>query len=436
MSTDDKPCDAACGCVPAEFVRPRFYFGQRLGVVDLCDWLWYHAGKQRFHNLRLHGAGVLCGLRAERYEIPGQDTTTVLRLRRGAALDACGREIVVGCDQCIDVAAWFLQQRESEAVKAWLEGDDRHLCIGLRYLECPSDPSPAPRDPCGCDAGGCEYGRVREGFELRLFTPAEMQAILATSPPPAPFPAPADLDALLAKLAGSSGDADQVAEQLQQALNLAVAADCPVPPEETWLWLACFEVELDGDPPRLIDIVPDSVDNGIPERVSLLSTSALQYLLGKALQASLEPPLIAQPVDDHPKWDHLAFQGSGATAGMLTLSIELAWAAVAGHHALPVPLETGTFDPAYVQVRRLGPAGWQDATPPSADIRYNAGASQPQLEVKWASGLKKGRYRLTVAPPVQTPIVDKNMQALPLPLVRHFQLEDQGGTLIFTESAS
>src|SRR5262245_51949706 len=109
------PCAGEDGCVvaPAEFVRLRYYFGQRLGVVDLSDEQAYVVGKQRFHNARAHGAGVLCGLRAERYRFPqgaaATTPTTLLRVRRGAALDACGREIVVGWDQCIDVAAWWRQ---------------------------------------------------------------------------------------------------------------------------------------------------------------------------------------------------------------------------------------------------------------------------------------------------------------------------------------
>ena len=54
--------DCLCRTVPAEFVRLRYFFGQRLGVVDLADEQSYLVGKQRFHNRLAHGAGVLCGL--------------------------------------------------------------------------------------------------------------------------------------------------------------------------------------------------------------------------------------------------------------------------------------------------------------------------------------------------------------------------------------
>lgn len=178
-TTDPCACDAACLALPAEFVRLRYFFGQRLGVVDLADEQSYLVGKQRFHNMRLHGAGVLCGLDAERYVFPqGADPakpTTLLRVSCGAALDACGREIVVGWDQCIDVAAWYAQHPNAHPALPAPPG--LTLWVTLCYRECPSDLAPAPRDPCGCDAGGCEFARIREGFQLKLITDEEAKLL-------------------------------------------------------------------------------------------------------------------------------------------------------------------------------------------------------------------------------------------------------------------
>ena len=176
------PCagETACLVPPAEFVRLRYFFGQRLGVIELADEQSYLVGKQRFHNLLGHGVGVLCGLRSTRYVFPQSSppgtATTLLRVSRGAALDGCGREIVVGWDQCIDVAAWFLQH---PAVAGSAVAGSLRLWVALCYRECPSDPSPAPRDPCGCDTSGCEFARIREGFELRLLTDEEAEALMA-----------------------------------------------------------------------------------------------------------------------------------------------------------------------------------------------------------------------------------------------------------------
>jgi hypothetical protein len=176
------PCAPDTGCIvpPAEFVRLRYFFGQRLNVVDLTDEQAYVVGKQRFHNLRAHGVGILCGLLASRYVYPqGSDPnakTTLLRVSKGSALDPCGREIIVGWDQCIDVAAWFAQH---PAAQGEVDADGGlHLWILLCYRECPSDPSPAPRDPCGCTSDGCEFARIREGFELKLITDTEAKELI------------------------------------------------------------------------------------------------------------------------------------------------------------------------------------------------------------------------------------------------------------------
>src|ERR1041384_6812467 len=143
------PCLSAGGCLtpPAEFVRLRYFFGQRLGVLELADEQSYVVGKQRFHNLRLHGVGVICGLRAERYVFPqnaaASATTTHLKVDRGAALDAGGREIVVGWDQCIDVAAWYQQHPAIHPPP--VSGNTPNslsLWVALCYRECPSDPAP------------------------------------------------------------------------------------------------------------------------------------------------------------------------------------------------------------------------------------------------------------------------------------------------------
>ena len=94
------PC-GPCGTLPGGFVRLRFFYGKRMGVADFVDEQRYHAGKMRFHNQRLHGAGLLCGLAVARMS----PTELFLRVGKGAAIDTCGREIVVGHDQCIDLDA-------------------------------------------------------------------------------------------------------------------------------------------------------------------------------------------------------------------------------------------------------------------------------------------------------------------------------------------
>ncbi len=96
-------CGVARCELPAGFFRVNYFHGKEMRLADYVDEQRYHAGKMRFHNEKLHGAGILCGLKLSAMDPEG----TLLRVGRGAAIDACGREIVVGFSQCVDVAAWF-----------------------------------------------------------------------------------------------------------------------------------------------------------------------------------------------------------------------------------------------------------------------------------------------------------------------------------------
>ena len=420
--------EASCGCVPAEFVRLRYYFGQRLGVVDLSDAQAYAVGKQRFHNLRAHGAGVLCGLKAERFVFPKgappDAPVTVLRVRRGAALDACGREVVVGADQCIDVAAWFARHRDRPDLKEWKATDTppHPLWVALRYRECPSDPAPAPRDSCGCDAGGCEFGRVREGFELALLTEEQRQTACRASA----FPPP---DAVRAALTGLSTEGvDTAGERLGRSLGLLIGEPCPDGSAEGWLCLARFQVTLEdvNSTPRVKNIA--ELDNTIEERASLLSTSALQSLVVGLAGAAADEGLLGSG----PRITGVNFVGNGPDAGTLELPLELV------HEGTPpvaTPLADGTFQAHYVRVLRLTPAfAWEDVVP-APSVTYDSTPQPPRVLVEFGAGLADGRYRVTLTAPHETPVVDQMMRPLrPAQFACHFRLVAVGNTLDMAET--
>jgi hypothetical protein len=405
------PCggDGECHIPPAEFVRLRYFYGQRLGVIDLNDEQSYLAGKQRFHNLRAHGVGVLCGLRAERYTYPqGSPTTTpttLLRVRRGAGLDWCGREIVVGWDQCIDVAAWLAQHPGAQppAGTASLP-----LWVALCYRECPSDPSPAPRDPCGCDAGGCEFARIREGFELKLVTETEAAEIAKAG-------AAADATAPVAEET-LSGTLEGAYEKLVAQL---AGADCPSLPADTCLLLARFEATLDsGD--HISDITPP--DNTIPTRRSLLRTAVLQQGLVDALAGAGNAGLIGSG----PQLSTVSFSNPGPDFGTLAIAIQSNGADLSRDpFGAPVLLT--------VAVSSFDGTDWKTA--PSFTTHYVPPASpQPaRIEVQWAAGLAPGRFRIYISQSNSAhPPVDIKMRALSPPSwARHYRLDKDGsGNLI------
>jgi hypothetical protein len=404
-TTIDVCADGAC-VMPAEFVRLRYFFGQRLGVIDLADEQSYFAGKLRFHNLRAHGVGVLCGLIADRYvypqAAPPATATTLLRVRRGAALDPCGREIVVGWDQCIDVAAWFAQHPAAHPPAPPEGGGPRtslRLWVALCYRECPSDPAPAPRDPCGCDAGGCEFARIREGFELRLATDAEAKLLA----PGGRVPHAAAI--LTEEVIGGSVD-----EAYARLAAQIAGADCPPPPADPCLLLASFTAVLDAAGAKVIDI--SQPDNAIAERLSLLATAVLQQGLLRALAAASD----AELVGPGPRLRAISFTNPGAASGTLAIAIHDEDGALSRDpFAAPAQLS--------VKVSQFKDDGtWESADPATA--AYVA-LPAPHLELGWPSGLVDGgRYRVLVESDRALPPVDTRMRPLtPASWARHFRLQ-------------
>jgi hypothetical protein len=406
-------CEPDCAA-PAEFVRLRYFFGQRLGVVDLTDEQAYVVGKLRFHNLRAHGTGVLCGLRGERFvtpqNAPPSTRTTVLKVVRGAALDPCGREILVGWDQCVDVGAWFRQKLPRSAdLQAWVAAtsptppDQRFLWIAVRYRECPSDPMPAPRDPCGCDAGGCEMGRVREGFELSLLTGAEAAACVTREPLPAGAARFNPAEVL---------DATQE-EALARYLNLVIAGDCPETPGDGCLLLAKFLVVIDDSTKQVIDL--GAPDNAVPERLSLMSTALLQQQLLRALAADEA----AFAFGEGPTLTQVHFAPANAHTGTLVIAVAMGRDSTGGLAGL-------AGDPASHLKATVSQFKDDGSWAPVAGGTLTYQLSPTRVEISFpaeAFGPAGGRYRLALENQRDTPAVDTLMRPLqPMLFTRHFRL--------------
>lgn len=193
-------CGGGCGCKPARlpeaapaicspcetasFIRPRFFAGQLLTEDDLGALIDYVVAKNRFHNSRLFGTGVVCGLEVECGPCDGSQ----IIVQPGYALDCCGNDLVLTCKRTLDLAPMI---RELAARKdggctdpcpppAPVTGEDkkgdkpevppyREYCLYARYAERPDQPVAAYPVGDDCDAVTCEPTRIVEGivFELR-----------------------------------------------------------------------------------------------------------------------------------------------------------------------------------------------------------------------------------------------------------------------------
>jgi hypothetical protein len=390
MSTD--LCDARCPPLPDGFVRLRYFFGKRLGAADLRDEQAYHVGHMRFHTRHLHGSGVVCGLRLSPYDPTG--APTVLEVGAGAAVDECGREIVVPLDQCIDVAAWFRRRREEGLrigktfpPQGALQGDRLPICVALRYREHQTSPEIAPTDPCSTSTGGCEYGRVEESFELVLMLAEETSEFAEVQRTPA-------LEALQEALAGAASPG-----ALREALARAVGEGCAAG-EGEWLLLGCLEAVVDtvADPPA-VTALSDASDWSGPPAI-LLSTSALQELLVEAALRAGGPPAI----------ERLQLRTG---AGDPTVAL-----------ALSAPVLGPTLVPTAFELRRLDPVtGWQ---PPLALAVTSSGAPDPRIELAPPAGtLAPGEVFALEVHAGASPVLDERFHVLGLSAV--FQVEDAGG---------
>lgn len=374
----EDPC-----AVPYEFVRLRYFFGQRLGVLELTDEQAYVVGKQRFHNQRLHGAGVLCGLRAERYVPSGAEATTLLRVSAGAAVDGCGREIVVGWDTCVDVAAFVRANRSTNPdLSDPSSPESRRLWVAVCYRECPSDPSPAVSGPCDCEPTGCENGRIREGFELKLLTYSQL--------PAAPFPP-------------------------------LPSEPCSRPPSDSCLVLARLELVVD-DGGGVTDLRPP--DNAPPERQDLWSTATLQAVLASALDLPEFDALTG------PRFGPLTFAGTSEAQGTVQLAVALAQ----GADGTPSPLlGDPTFGVTFAIRRHDATGAWGDAIP-TVSVKWDGAESRYDVDF---GELAAARYRLTGAFPTDVPVVDEDLRMLrPTSIHRWITLEVVDGVLTLSSSLS
>ena len=76
------------------FLRNHYFTGKLLVERDFTEEQGYHLGKLRHHNHRLHGYGVVCGLRVHAHPDPACRDRYVC-IEPGSAIDCCGREIVL-----------------------------------------------------------------------------------------------------------------------------------------------------------------------------------------------------------------------------------------------------------------------------------------------------------------------------------------------------
>jgi hypothetical protein len=130
------------GTAAGALERPRYFFGQVLGVADFQLEQDYFRERLRRLNRALLGFGIVSGLGVSVQ--PGNSGAgEQVVVTPGFALDQFGEEIEVGDAQTVVLPA-----------------DGRSLCVALLHAEIPSHPQPT--------ANGQEFSRIEERFAIRL----------------------------------------------------------------------------------------------------------------------------------------------------------------------------------------------------------------------------------------------------------------------------
>lgn len=108
-------------------VRPNYFTGKLLDAADFAAEQEYHREKQRRHNLRLHGAGIVSGLGVAVED--GGDPPRIA-IAPGIAIDPRGEEIEICERVCLSarVSASF-------------------AVVSIRRFDPPRDPVPGPDGP-------------------------------------------------------------------------------------------------------------------------------------------------------------------------------------------------------------------------------------------------------------------------------------------------
>jgi hypothetical protein len=149
---------AACGAI-GSFTRNHYFTGKMLLVGDFDTEQRYVVDKLRHHHQRLHGWGVVCGLKVKPHGNPDCRDRFVI-VEPGTAVDCCGREILVGVEELVELA------RLPAVARLIAAGDDKphRLQLCVRYRECPTEEIPVLYDDCGCDDTRGAPNRILESY--------------------------------------------------------------------------------------------------------------------------------------------------------------------------------------------------------------------------------------------------------------------------------
>jgi hypothetical protein len=205
-SSDTNEVDAGLCPIPT-LQFPRFFAGQLVQPADLTaieQRIFSHEQLRARHTI---GWGVSCGFRVAidgtAQQAPAPVGTVelnpvltsgivlkgaTLRVEGGYGIDRYGRDVYMANNYSVSLEQLFAE-RQARITKAM--GDPwcaipgcqptppTHYCVAVRYKECLDQPVPSYAQQCGTPKTICEYSRVSECVEIRIFGDNEFPTLPA-----------------------------------------------------------------------------------------------------------------------------------------------------------------------------------------------------------------------------------------------------------------
>ena len=207
------------------FVRNRYFYGKLLDVFHLELEQNYLNGKRWMLNRMVTGHGVLCGLDVR----PAPQGRAVI-VTPGAAIDRCGKEIVV--PRASDPQT-IPPKPAADALKAAMTDCEKqdYVTLSICFKQCESDPVPVLVDDCGLTPD-CASSSIQERYTFEV--------VSGKAPP--------------IELTSSLPDFVLGGRPNYSALVEYVTRGCPEIPADCCIPLANICLPANGDPVQASDI--------------------------------------------------------------------------------------------------------------------------------------------------------------------------------------
>lgn len=362
--------------VPGDpFARLRYHYGMLLGAEDFSVEQREKVLRRRLHQALLHGVGTVWGLRVALGDVDDDGLRTRVMVRPGLAVDALGRDLYIGAEQCLDLVdlganpIWDELQPPEGAPAG---STQRRAYVVVRYEACRTRPVPAITPPCNDPGDAVAYSRVLDRCRVDL-----------AAAPPEPHPVTREwLKALLA--AGPTRSPRDVLLDLLLDPPAALERFWKAPVEAPML-LATIDLDLQGmgDATKVFAVdVPGNPDNrgrALLPAVQMVADS----LFGQRLAGAPPAPL--------------AFQvASWSVESAIKLRVRLTAA----------PHEDA-LKSTPVTLHRLDATGWTDLTA-SVALSWDAPTSDLVLDLSGeslGSGVTPVTYQIRLAGEAAGPLV-------------------------------